>query len=266
MAMPHANVPDDLLLRQDQDGICRLTLNRPQQRNALSIGLMSALQAALAEIAEDATVKVVVIAGAGPGFCAGHDLKEVRSTPDRNAYEALFQQCSAMMTAIIRLPKPVIAQVHGIATAAGCQLVASADLAIASEKARFATPGVNIGLFCSTPMVALSRNISHKHAMEMLLTGEMITADRAEAMGLVNHVVAEDALEQAVHDLASKIAAKSPLTLKIGKEAFYRQAEMTLDDAYHYASQVMTENMLAQDATEGIDAFLEKRTPCWQGK
>jgi len=254
-----------LLLRDDRDGICRLTLDRPAQRNALSVALMAALQEALDTVAADPSVRVVVIGGNGPAFCAGHDLKEVRANPGRAAYDALFEQCSRLMTAIVRLPQPVIARVHGVATAAGCQLVASCDLAVAAETARFATPGVNIGLFCSTPMVALSRNVAPKHAMQMLLTGDMVDAENAERIGLVNAVVPEAGLDDAVMALARRIASKSPLTLKIGKEAFYRQREMTLDDAYAYASRVMAENMMARDAEEGIDAFIEKRPPVWKG-
>ena len=254
------------LLRETRGPVAWLTLNRPQTRNALSRGLMSALEMALDEIAGDPAVKVVVIAGAGPAFCAGHDLREMRAEPGRAAHEALFQQCSRLMTRLIRLPKPVIARVHGIATAAGCQLVASADLAIAAETARFATPGVNIGLFCSTPMVALTRAVGRKPAMEMLLTGDLVDATRAREIGLVNRVVPEAELDQAVAALAGQIAAKSPLTLAIGKEAFYRQAEMDLDQAYAYASEVMTRNMLARDAEEGIDAFLDKRPPVWTGE
>jgi len=210
-------------------------------------------------------VKVVVISGAGPAFCAGHDLRELRSQPLRPFYEATFQLCSRLMTRIVRLPKPVIARVHGVATAAGCQLVASCDLAVAAETARFATPGVNIGLFCSTPMVALSRAVGRKPAMEMLLTGDLISARRAYELGLINRVVPETELDASVTALAQQIVAKSPLTLAIGKEAFYRQADMNLDDAYAYASDVMTRNMLARDAAEGIDAFLGKREPHWTG-
>jgi enoyl-CoA hydratase/carnithine racemase len=254
------------LLRETRGPVAWLTLNRPQARNALSRGLMTSLEMALDDIAGDPAVKVVVIAGAGPAFCAGHDLREMRAEPGRAAYEALFQQCSRLMTRLIRLPKPVIARVHGIATAAGCQLVASADLAIAAETARFATPGVNIGLFCSTPMVALTRAVGRKPAMEMLLTGDLVDATRAREIGLVNRVVPEAELDQAVAALAGQIAAKSPLTLAIGKEAFYRQAEMDLDQAYAYASEVMTRNMLARDAEEGIDAFLDKRPPVWTGE
>lgn len=253
------------LLRHDSDHIATLTLNRPAARNALSVGLMAALDAALGSIERDPGVKVVIIAGNGPAFCAGHDLREVRATPTREAYEALFAQCSALMQRIVRLPKPVIARVHGVATAAGCQLVATCDLAVAADTARFATPGVDIGLFCSTPMVALSRAVGRKQAMEMLLTGDLVPAGRAREIGLVNRVVAEGELVGAALELAAQIAAKSPLTLAFGKEAFYRQAEMDLAGAYAYASEVMTRNMLARDAEEGIDAFLQKRKPVWTG-
>jgi enoyl-CoA hydratase/carnithine racemase len=253
------------LLRQDRDGIARLILNRPEARNALSMGLMAELLAALESVGSDASMKAVIIAGAGPAFCAGHDLKELRASPDRESYAAVFQRCSRLMQAILALPKPVIAEVQGVATAAGCQLVASCDLAVAAEDARFATPGVNIGLFCSTPMVALSRAVPRKAAMEMLLTGDMISAAKAHEIGLVNRVVPRQALETETLALAGQIAAKSPLVLAIGKEAFYRQAEMGVADAYAYASEVMTRNMLAADAGEGIDAFIQKRPPAWRG-
>jgi enoyl-CoA hydratase/carnithine racemase len=255
-----------VLRDQPEAGIARLTLNRPKAYNSLSVGLMAALQAELDAIKADRSVKAVIIAANGPGFCAGHDLKEVRANPGRQHYEALFRQCSMLMQSVIALPQPVIAQVHGIATAAGCQLVSSCDLAVAAETARFATPGVNIGLFCSTPMVALSRNVTRKHAMEMLLTGDMLPASRAAEIGLVNRVVPEADLAVAALGLARQIAAKSPLTVKIGKEAFYRQLDMTLAQAYDYASRVMTENMLARDAEEGIDAFIQKREPKWEGR
>jgi len=264
--MPDTAPITPVLLSETAEGIARLTLNRPAQRNALSVALMTALEAEVARLAGDTATRAVIIAAAGPAFCAGHDLREVRANPGRESYEALFTQCSRLMTAIIRMPKPVIAEIHGIATAAGCQLVASCDLAVAAESARFATPGVNIGLFCSTPMVALTRAVGRKAAMEMLLTGEMIDAARAHALGLVNRVVPDAELTAATRALALQIAAKSPLTLKIGKAAFYAQAEMPLDDAYAYASRVMTENMLARDAEEGIDAFLQKRTPVWRGQ
>lgn len=259
-----ADAPD-LLLRRDAEGIAWLTLNRPAARNALSMGLMTALDRELAAIAGNAAVKVVVIAGAGPAFCAGHDLREMRAAPHRAAYEAVFALCSALMLRIVRLPQPVIARVHGVATAAGCQLVATADLAIAADTARFATPGVNIGLFCSTPMVAVSRAVGRKAAMEMLLTGEMLDAARARELGLINRVVPEAELDSAVTALAEEIAGKSPLTVAIGKAAFYRQAEMDLAAAYDFTAEVMTTNMMARDAAEGIDAFLEKRAPVWKG-
>lgn len=254
-----------LLLRSTEGGVLTLTLNRPQARNALSMALMGALVAALKDVATDPTIHVVILAGAGPAFCAGHDLKELRADPRREAYEATFARCVELMTAIVRLPKPVIARVHGIATAAGCQLVATCDLAIASSEARFATPGVNIGLFCSTPMVALTRAVGRKASMEMLLTGELVDAENAVRIGLVNRAVAPDGLDAAVNELAGQIASKSPLILSTGKEAFYRQADMALDEAYTYAAGVMTANMLARDAAEGIDAFLQKRPPNWKG-
>ena len=257
---------ESLILRQDRDGVVTLMLNRPQARNALSVALMSALQESLDGIATDKTARVVVIAGAGPAFCAGHDLKELRAHPARQFYEAVFGQCAKLMTSIVNLPKPVIARVHGIATAAGCQLAASCDLVIAAEDARFATPGVNIGLFCSTPMVALSRAVGRKQAMEMLLTGELIGAEQARQWSLVNRVVPAAQLEDTTAGLAAEIAAKSPLTLAIGKKAFYAQAELGLDEAYTYAAEVMTTNMLARDAEEGIDAFLAKRKPVWEGR
>lgn len=256
---------ENVLLRQDRAGVARLTLNRPQACNALSNALMAALDAELVRIAGDPSVRAVVIDAAGPAFCAGHDLRELRATPTREAYAALFAACSVLMQRIVALPKPVIAQVHGVATAAGCQLVASCDLAIAADTARFATPGVNIGLFCSTPMVALSRNVGCKQAMEMLLTGEPIDAARAREIGLINRAVPEADLAAAVDTLADSIAAKSPLTLALGKQAFHRQAEMPLADAYSFTAEVMTRNMLAHDAGEGIDAFLARRPPVWTG-
>ncbi len=254
------------LIRSYSDGVAILTLNRPSARNSLSTGLISALQAELDAIRNNDSVRVVVIAAVGEVFCAGHDLREMRAHPERASYEALFAQCAKLMTSIVNLPQPVIAKVHGLATAAGCQLVASCDIAVAGESARFCTPGVHIGLFCSTPMVALSRNVTRKAAMEMLLTGDTVNAEKAREWGLVNHAVADGELDTAVAELAEKIASKSPLTVRIGKEAFYHQLEMGLDDAYAYASKVMTENMLAKDAEEGIDAFLEKRPPIWRGK
>jgi len=255
-----------LVTRNDRDSVATLTLNRPTARNSLSRALMAELQKELDEIAEDDDVRVVIIGGAGQAFCAGHDLKEIRSNDRREVFESLFAQCSALMTSIVRLPKPVIARVHGIATAAGCQLVASCDIAVASTEACFATPGVNIGLFCSTPMVAVSRAVGRKQTMEMLLTGTPIDANRAKDMGLINRVVPPKALQDETHQLAVSIASKSPLTVKIGKAAFYRQLEMNLDEAYAYTSEVMAENMMALDAREGIDAFMQKRDPSWKGK
>jgi enoyl-CoA hydratase/carnithine racemase len=251
--------------RSDANGACTLTLNRPAQRNALSIGLMEALIGELDRIREDPAVRVVIITGAGASFCSGHDLKEMRSNPNEAAYAKVFRLCSEMMQRIVKLPQPVIAAVHGTATAAGCQLVATCDLAVAAEEAHFATPGVNIGLFCSTPMVALSRCVPRKQAMEMLLTGEPIDAQMALRIGLVNRLAPTPQVMEEALALAAEIIAKSPLTLKLGKEAFYRQSELGLGDAYEFASRVMTENMMAMDAAEGIDAFLEKRRPTWKG-
>lgn len=253
------------LLTTTANGVTRLTLNRPQARNALSIGLMTALDTALVIAEADPAAGVIVIAATGPTFCAGHDLREMRANPGEPATRALFTQCSALMLRIVHLRKPVIACVHGIATAAGCQLVASCDLAVAADTASFATPGVNIGLFCSTPMVALTRAIGRKAAMEMLLTGVAIDAHRARELGLVNRVVPAAELDAAVAALAGAIAAKSPLTLAIGKEALTHQSGMNLTDAYAYASDVMTRNMRTHDASEGIDAFLAKRAPHWTG-
>jgi enoyl-CoA hydratase/carnithine racemase len=253
---------DSLLLREDRDGVARLTLNRPKQRNALSRALMAALHEALDAIEADRSVRVAVLAGAGPGFCAGHDLRELQAL-GREGHAAVFAQCSALMQRIVSLRVPVIARVHGIATAAGCQLVATCDLALAGRSARFATPGVNIGLFCSTPMVALSRAVGRKAAMEMLLTGEMIDAGTAERLGLVNHAVEDEALDAAVDALAARIASRSPASVAYGKPAFYRQAEMPLASAYDFAAEVMVRNMQAADAAEGIGAFIEKREPVW---
>ena len=265
-------MPDnDALVPSARDGaVLTLTLNRPDARNALSEGLMAALQSALGDAADDKSIRAIIIAANGPAFCAGHDLKEMtphRKDKDRGRayYDALLKQCAKLMQTIVRLPKPVIAQVHGIATAAGCQLVASCDLAVAAEGARFATPGVNIGLFCSTPMVALSRVVARKPALEMLLTGELIPAAEAVRIGLVNRAVPADGLDAEVAALARKIMAKSSFVLAIGKAAFYRQAELGLAEAYAYTSAVMTRNMMAADAAEGIDAFIAKREPHWRG-
>ena len=254
-----------VLTRTDSGEVAILEMARPQARNALSMELMTALIGAFETVSRDANIKAVILRGAGPAFCAGHDLKEMRANPARAFMQQTFETCSRLMLAITRLRQPVIAEVHGIATAAGCQLVATCDLAVCAEDARFATPGVNIGLFCSTPMVALTRAVGRKVAMEMLLTGDLVDASAAKAMGLVSRVVPEAELAGATQALAAKIASKSPLTLAIGKEAFYSQAEMGLDEAYAYASRAMTRNMLARDAEEGIDAFIEKRQPVWQG-
>jgi enoyl-CoA hydratase/carnithine racemase len=258
-------------LREIKDAIAILTLNRPDARNSLSAAMIVALGEAFEAIGRDRAIRAVVLAANGPAFSAGHDLKELaqrRSDPNRG--RAFFMQvmtaCSEVMQQIVRLPQPVIAAVHATATAAGCQLVASCDLAVASTAARFATPGVNIGLFCSTPMVALSRNVSRKHAMEMLLTGDLISAEEALRIGLVNRVVAPGSEREEALALARKIAAKSTHVVRIGKEAFYRQAELDLAAAYAFASNVMVENMLARDAEEGIAAFVEKRPPTWEDR
>jgi enoyl-CoA hydratase/carnithine racemase len=266
-----ASPQSPILLRETLGSIAVLTLNRPQARNSLSEGLLAELHAALKDVHDDAKVRAVVIAATGSAFSAGHDMKELtarRTDADRGRgyFAEIMNTCSAMMQAIVQLPKPVVAAVQGVATAAGCQLVASCDLAVASEAATFATPGVDIGLFCSTPMVALSRNVPRKQAMEMLLTGEPISAATAQNIGLVNRVVAAGTEREAAIELAQKVALKSAYTVKLGKAAFYRQAEMNLADAYRYAAEVMTENMMARDAEEGIGAFIEKREPKWQDR
>jgi len=266
-----AGVSALILLREDVAGVAILTLNRPQTRNALSEAMLETLGDALTAIAHDGSVRAVVLAANGPTYCAGHDLKELsahRSEPDRGRayFKHIMTMCSTVMQQIVTLPQPVIAAVQATATAAGCQLVASCDLAIASRAAKFATPGVYLGLFCSTPMVALSRNVSRKHAMEMLLTGDMIPAEEAARIGLVNRVVAAGRERDEAIKLAHGIAEKSALTVKIGKEAFYRQLEMPLAEAYEFVSGVMVENMLYRDAEEGIDAFLDKRQPQWEDR
>src|SRR5256714_9428113 len=268
-ALPVASAP--VLLREDVGETALLTLNRPEARNSLSEALLAALTESLGEIATDKRVRVVVLAANGPTFSAGHDMKEMtarRSDADRGRayFKRLMDACSTMMQAIVQLPQPVIAAVQGPASAAGCQLVASCDLAIASSAAKFATPGVNIGLFCSTPMVALSRNVPRKAAMEMLLTGDLISAEDAQRIGLVNRVVAAGTEPDEAPQLARQIASKPALPVKIGQQGFYAQLEMSLADAYRYASEVMVENMLARDAEEGIDAFIEKRTPSWEDR
>jgi enoyl-CoA hydratase/carnithine racemase len=260
-----------VLLQERAGDIAVLTLNRPAARNSLSEALLQALSSAFREIAADRTVRAVVLAAKGPAFCAGHDLKELtsrRTDADggRDYFRHIMTTCSGMMQQIVNLPQPVVAAVQGVATAAGCQLVASCDLAVASTAAKFATPGVDIGLFCSTPMVALSRNVPRKHAMHMLLTGEMVEAEEARRIGLINRVVAPGEEREAALALAQTVASKSSYTLKVGKEAFYRQIEMGLAEAYAYASEVMTENMMARDAEEGICAFIEKRDPQWEDR
>jgi enoyl-CoA hydratase/carnithine racemase len=261
------------LVQREMQGadVAVLILNRPEARNSLSLAMLAALAEALAAIATDRTVRAVVLTANGPAFCAGHDLKEItsrRADADRGRafFEEVMRTCSALMQRIVALPQPVIAAVQGTATAAGCQLVASCDLAVTSAAAQFATPGVNIGLFCSTPMVALSRNVARKHALEMLLTGDPISAHDAARMGLVNRVVDPGRERDEALALAGKITAKSAHVLKLGKAAFYRQLEMGLANAYHYASEVMVENMLARDAEEGIGAFVEKRAPIWDDR
>lgn len=265
MALAEKN-PEAPVIRKDDGPVRNLVINRPSSYNALSIACMEALIREFEALSEDRSVSVVILSGAGKGFCAGHDLKEMRGNPEKEFYERTFDTCARMMLSIVDCPKPVIAKVHGVASAAGCQLVATCDLAVADEGTRFSTPGVNIGLFCSTPMVALSRNVSRKHAMEMLLTGDFIPAQRAYEIGLINRVAAPGELDASAIEFASKIASKSPLTLKTGKKAFYEQIDKDLRGAYEYASRVMVENMMARDAEEGIDAFIEKREPRWCGE
>jgi enoyl-CoA hydratase/carnithine racemase len=266
--MPTVTIAQEeaLLLRQDAVGITTLTLNRPRQYNALSRALLTELQTVLDAIAQDTTVRVVIIAGNGPAFCAGHDLKEMRAQTDTALHQALFEQCSRVMLTINRLPQPVIARVHGIATAAGCQLVAACDLAVASDNARFATSGINVGLFCSTPAVALSRNLNRKQALELLLTGDFIDARTALQQGLINQMTNPTELDAAVQRLANTLCAKSSLAVTIGKQMFYRQLEMELEQAYAYASEIMADNMGSEDACEGIDAFIARRPPHWRGR
>lgn len=270
--MPRINAPNvaqaPLVLREDRGPISVVTLNRPEARNPLSLELIGKLHQTITELGSEGAIRVIVVTGAGTAFSSGHDLKELtahRNDSDRGRefFAKTMNACSDLMLAIVRSPKPVIAAVNGIATAAGCQLVASCDLAVASQDARFATPGVNIGLFCSTPMVALSRNLSRKAAMEMLLLGEFVSAIEAKELGLVNFVVEPTHVVNEAVELGRRIAEKPKRTLKIGKEAFYRQLEMPLEEAYRYAAGVMVENMLDAEAKEGIDAFLDKRRPNW---
>ncbi|MGQ0578449.1 MAG: enoyl-CoA hydratase [Betaproteobacteria bacterium] len=264
-AVPQAS-NEPVVLRRDAGGIAIVTLNRPKHYNALSEELLTELQSVLDSIGKDPLVRVVVIAGSGAAFCAGHDLKQMRANPKKAYYEKLFAQCSGMMTTLTRLPQPVIARVHGIATAAGCQLVAQCDLAVASDNARFAVSGINVALFCSTPSVPLARNVSRKQAMEMLLTGDFIDAATAKARGLVNRVVPVEKLDAEVKALADAIVAKSSVAVTTGKKMFYKQIEMGTDAAYDYAAEVLACNMMAEDVGVGIDAFTKKRPPKWKGK
>ena len=262
--MQSSNEP--LLLRKDDNGVATLTLNRPSQFNSLSDGLIDALQAALDAIATDKSVRVVVLAGAGKAFCAGHDLKEMRANPDKEYQQVLFRKCGRMMMKLIELPQPVIARVHGMAVAAGCQLVAMCDLAVAASEVKFAVSGVNLGLFCSTPSVPLSRNLPRKQAFEMLVTGDFLDATTALARGLVNRVVPAGDLDAEMKKLTDSICAKSPVAVAMGKQTFYRQIEMGLDAAYQLAGETMACNMMAEDAQEGIDAFIAKQPmPPWKG-
>ncbi|WP_296205070.1 enoyl-CoA hydratase [Psychrobacter sp. UBA3962] len=263
-----ATQPDPLVIRQDSSdnsGVVTLTLNNPKQFNALSVALLTALQKELDEIEKDKSIRVVVIAAEGKAFCAGHNLKEMRAHSEREFHQDLFNQCSQMMLTLNRMPQVVIAKVQGIATAAGCQLVASCDLAVASTTAKFATSGINVGLFCSTPAVAVSRNLSPKQAFEMLITGEFIDAETAVAQGLINRVAEPEQLDNELQALIQAIIGKSPVATATGKQMFYNQLSMSLPDAYDYASQVMVDNMMAKDVAEGIDAFIEKRQAVWTG-
>lgn len=264
--VPTATFNSEILSLKVSDKIATLCLDDPTSRNALSSQMMGEIEDTLTALGQRDDVHVIVLEASGPVFSSGHNLKEVIGDSKKETMLALFNQCSKMMQTVVHLPKPVIAKVDGIATAAGCQLVASCDLAFASKETRFATPGVNLGLFCSTPMVALSRNVSPKHAMEMLLGGQFIDADHAARIGLINRAVEVGQLDEVVQEFAARIASKSPLTVKTGKTAFYRQLPLSLEDAYAYTSEVMAENMQSMDAKEGISAFLEKRDPKWQGK
>ncbi len=261
-----AMAEEPMLLRADNHGVTTLTLNRPKQFNALSQAMLAALQSALDAIAQDDSVRVVVIAANGKAFCAGHDLKEMRAHTDQAFHQTLFEQCSRMMLTINQMPQPVLARVHGLATAAGCQLVAACDLAVAADSATFATSGIRVGLFCSTPSVAVSRNLGRKKAMEILLTGDFIDAKTAEQEGLINYAVPADELDATIQRLTDAIVSKSPYAVASGKRMFYQQLEMDMADAYTYAAETMACDMMAADASEGIDAFIQKRQPVWQGR
>ena len=262
----------NILIKDKSDtGILRLVMNNSDQRNPLSESMMSALMNEIKEASSDKSTRVIVLAAIGNVFSSGHDLKEITTARENqdngeDYFKNLFDYCSSLMQLIVNAPQPVIAEIDGVATAAGCQLVASCDLAIASYESKFATPGVNLGLFCSTPMVALSRNVNKKNAMEMLLTGDFISAEKAEEIGLINNAVSKEKLASKVTELAEKIASKSTMTVTTGKKAFYAQTEMDLSKAYEYTSKIMTDNLLKHDAKEGINAFIEKRSPDWKDK
>ena len=267
MSSPAADMANDaVLLREDADGICTLTMNRPRQYNALSEDLIDALQTTLDAIATDPSVRVVVLTGAGPGFCSGHDMKEMNPHTDQAYFEDLFARCNRMMLSIIRLPQPVIAKVHGLAAANGCQLVAICDLAVAADTAKFALCGVRLGLFCATPSVGVSRSVLKKRVFEMLVTGEFVDAATAQRDGLINRAVPEDRVDAEVRRLAEAIVANPKVAIDMGKRMFYRQLELDLETAYDYAGRVMAENIMAADTREGIAAFLEKREPRWRKK
>lgn len=260
------NADQPLVIKEHNDQVVTLTLNQPKQFNALSVDVLAALQTELDTIASDSGVRVVVIQANGKAFCAGHNLKEMRATPDRAFQDALFNQCSQMMLTINRMPQVVIAKVQGIATAAGCQLVAACDLAVAADTAKFATSGINVGLFCSTPAVAVSRNLSRKKAFEMLITGEFIDAQEAMQQGLINRIAPAEQLDATLQNLVDAIVSKSPVAVTTGKQMFYQQLDMSLPDAYDFAREVMVENMMADDVAEGIDAFIAKRPAVWTGR
>jgi enoyl-CoA hydratase/carnithine racemase len=264
MTSAQSNLDEPILLESLDDGVLHVTLNRPGQFNALSEEMLAALTQCMRATATGPEVRAVVIGAAGKAFCAGHDLRQMRAQHGGSYYAALFERCTEFMTSIIELPRPVIARVHGVATAAGCQLVATCDLAIASHSAQFAVSGINLGLFCSTPSVALSRNVLRKRAFEMLITGEFIDANTAVEYGLVNRAVDDDQLDDTIRTLTDAILRKPAVAVETGKRMFYRQAEMTLADAYKFAGETMARNMMAEDTVEGVDAFLEKRPPAWQ--
>jgi len=265
-ANPDTSHNEAMVLREDRDGVAWLTLNRPGQFNALSDAMLGAIIEQLDAIATDTSVRVVVLGGAGKAFCAGHDLKEMRGNHSLEFQQALFRKCGKLMLKVMRLPQPVIARVHGIATAAGCQLVSMCDLAVAADVSRFAVSGINVGLFCSTPAVGLSRNMGRKEAFEMLVTGEFIDADEAKRRGLVNRVVPLDGLDDEIGKLTASICAKTPVAVQMGKELFYQQLEMGIESAYQMAAETMACNMMTEDAAEGIDAFIAKRKPDWKGR